>query len=1108
MRNRSLLLLTMLLLAIGILPAAPVGSIKGYIRDASGAPVPNATVRVKNELTNVTQDGKSDNAGLYQFLDLAPGVYSITAETAGFRQALVKSVTVLVDQIVSVDIKLEVGQITEVVIVDGGVTAVIDPEKSSTGTNFDPKLTANLPLTNRRFNDLALLTPGASFAAAGTQAGGFAAAGSRAQSTNWMIDGINDLDPQVNGANTNFRIAEAVQELSVVTTVPSAEFGRQSGAQVNVVTKSGTNRFHGSLFEFNRNDKLQATDFFTNKLGGTKNPLHRNQYGASIGGPIRKNKTFFFYSWEALQQSNPIPTTAVVPTVAQRASVTDPIAKNLLQYFPLPTDPTQAAGRTNFVGNFAQNSSDNTHLVRIDHTLSDKDRLMGRYIWFGGNTLSAGTLPTSGTRNTPGSQNLAVTETHTFSPTFFVETRGGFSRNTTNFSVQDAGFNAASIFPGVPGTVDATQNALDSGLPNVAIAGYATLGGATNLPQGRITNTYELFVNASKVSGKHSIKFGYDGRREETRRFLDGNSRGAITFTDFDHFAGICQGCNGQSLLLSSSIRTGDTLSHWYRYAHAFYALDDIKVKPNLTVNVGLRWELPSVVTEKRGRGSNFIPGVGPVLDGTNQLLELDPTKTGRDAFVFGTAPVTLPASGVNPDNKDFAPMFGFAYTPKFGRGWLSDGKTVIRGGFRVSYDDIFNNIPVNQSLNAPFVLTTTQRAGLTQPAAGYAWNLAFNQSVPLLVRTTQAPGAPAVGLVSWNGIDPNARTSYVYNWNFSIQREVAKNTSVEVSYIGSEGHRLGLYLDANEPNVIAADPGFRGSQSPNQQVFPFPQWGGAAVASDLANSTFHGLVVSSKMRLNNLLTMNNSYTWSHGIDNASSFFGSSNDFSSPDDSRNLAAERGNSGNDQRHRFINAFVFDVPVGNGRHFMSGAHGVMQHVIGGWSLSGITNIATGNPFTVYANPAIDFSGFNSFADRPDIQGSGPLVINRGNPDNFFDPGYFGKTDPNAFCPGSTTNKYANGCAPTGRVGTSPRNAYYGPGLISLDATAAKTFQIHERLKLEYRADFFNALNHTNFAVLARNRSENNGAFGTLSSTSTFNNGDTGGPRVIQMTLRLQF
>jgi hypothetical protein len=1082
------------------------------VRDASSAVVPGASLELKNEQTNLVQKTTSDATGFYQFLDLPPGMYSIRAEVPGFRKELVKSVSVLVDQIVSVDVKLVLGQVTEVVEVNGGVTALIEPEKSSTGTNFDPKLTANLPLTNRRFNDLALLTPGATFSAAGTQAGGFAVAGSRAQSTNWMIDGINDLDPQVNGANTNFRIAEAVQELSVVTTAPSAEFGRQSGAQVNVVTKSGTNLFHGSLFEFIRNDKLQAADFFTNKLGGIKNPLHRNQYGASLGGPIKKDKTFFFYSWEALQQSNPIPTTAIVPTLAQRASVTDPIAKNLLQYFPLPTDPTQSAGRTNFVGNLPQNSSDNTHLLRIDHALSDKDRLMGRYIWFGGSTLSAGTLPTNSTSNTPGSQNLALTETHTFSPTFFLEGRAGFSRNTTNFQVADFGFNAASLFPGVPGVVDGTQNLRDSGLPNVAIAGYSTFGGPTNFPQGRTTNTYELFLNGTKISPfgwtKHTLKFGYNGRREETSRFLDGNSRGALTFTDFDHFAGTCPECNGQSLLLSSTIRTGDTLAHWYRYPHAFYILDDIKVKPNLTVNVGLRWELPSVVTEKRLKGTNFVPGVGPVLDGTNQLLELDPTKKGPAAFSYGTAPFTLPAGGVNPDNKNFAPMFGFAYTPKFGPGWVNDGKTVIRGGFRLSYDDIFNNIPVNQSLNAPFVLTTTQRAGLTQPGIGYPWNLAFNQNVPLVARTTQAPGAPAVGLVSWNGIDPNAKTSYAYNWNFGIQREITKTTSIDVSYIGSEGHRLGIYVDNNEPNVIVQNPGFRGSQAPNQQVFPFPQWAGTAIGSNLGNSTFNGLVVSGKMRLNDLLTMNSSYTWSHGIDNSSSFFGSTNDFSSPDDSRNLTGERGNSGNDQRHRFINAFVLDLPVGKGRRFLGNAHGVVEQLLGGWSLSSITNIATGNPFTVFANTAIDFSGFNSFVDRPDIQGTGPLVINRGNPDNFFDPAYFGKTDPNALCPGSTTNKYSNGCAPTGRLGTSPRNAYYGPGLISLDMTAAKTFAIRERLKLEYRADFFNALNHTNFALVARDRSVNNGAFGTLSSSSTFNGGDTGGPRVIQMTLRLQF
>ncbi len=287
---------------------------------------------------------------------------------------------------------------------------------------------------------------------------------------------------------------------------------------------------------------------------------------------------------------------------------------------------------------------------------------------------------------------------------------------------------------------------------------------------------------------------------------------------------------------------------------------------------------------------------------------------------------------------------------------------------------------------------------------------------------------------------------------------------------------------------MIVQNQAFRGTQAPNQQIFPFPQWAGTAVASNLANSSFHGLVVSGKMRLNDLLTMNSSYTWSHGIDNSSSFFGSTNDFSSPDDSRNLTGERGNSGNDQRHRFINAFVLDLPVGKGKQFLSGAHGFVEQILGGWSLSGITNLATGNPFTVFANTAIDFSGFNSFTDRPDIQGTGALVINRGNPDNFFDPAFFGKTDPNAFCPGSTTNKYSSGCAPTGRLGTSGRNAYYGPGLISLDTTAAKTFTIHERMKLEYRADFFNLLNHTNFGLLARNRSVNNGAFGTYCSLAT--------------------
>src|SRR6185503_15532135 len=290
-----------------------------------------------------------------------------------------------------------------------------------------------------------------------------------------------------------------------------------------------------------------------------------------------------------------------------------------------------------------------------------------------------------------------------------------------------------------------------------------------------------------------------------------------------------------------------------------------------------------------------------------------------------------------------------------------------------------------------------------------------------------------------------------------------------------------------------------RGSQAPNEQIFPFPQWSSAPVASFLGNSTFHGLVVSGKIRLNTLLTMNSSYTWGHGIDNSSSLFGSENDLSQPNDGRNLRAERGASANDQRHRFINAFTLQAPVGRGKMFLTDAHGVVEHILGGWTLSGITNLASGNPFTVYAGQTVDYSGFNSLLDRPDIAGSSALAIHRGNPDNFFDPAFFGKVN-GAFCPGSTVNRVSAGCAPVGRVGSSPRNGYYGPGLISVDMAVAKTFPIHERLKLEFQADFFNLLNHANFAVTSGSRSMNSGQFGLLSSSSRFNGGDTGGPRVI--------
>ena len=1076
------LLVSLFVLAL-VAWGAPVGAIKGYVRDASGAIVANANVTLTNIQTGVEQKSVSDSAGLYQFLELNPGNYKVSVTVKGFRTTEVKNVVLLVDQIVSLDLKLEVGDVTQSVEVSSSVE-LLQTESPATGTNITSQLTAELPLANRQFTDLAVLTPGASFAAPGAQAGAFAVAGTRSQSTNWQIDGVNAIDPNVNGPTNSYRIADAIQELSVATSAYSAQFGRASGGEVSVVTKSGTNQFHGAAFEFFRNDAIDAVSFFTNALNGARPILRYNQYGASLGGPIKRNKTFFFYSFEGLREINPAAVSAVVPTLAQRASILDPIAAKLVAFYPLPTVTSAAAGTTNFVGNVPNKTNDNTNFIRVDHAFSDYDKLSGHYITYSGNTASGGSLPTTGgSTNAPNQQNAELSETHTFSPTFLTELRLGFSRNKTHFETQDAGLNAQTILPGVPGVVNGTTNVQDSGIPTVSITGYATLGTASNLPQGRRSNTYEIYSDTTKIavlgSTTHTIKFGWYGRREETWRYLDGSSRGTLGFASFANFAGTCATCAGVSQIQTSTIHTGDTLGHWYRYPEAFYVQDDIKVSPHLTVNVGLRYEVPSVLTEKRDKGTNFIPGVGPVLLGTDEVLGINPALTGPAAFTLTPGPVTLSGAGVKPDYTDFGPTIGAAWTTK-------DGKTVIRGGFRIGYDDLFNNIPINQTSNSPFSLTTTQTAGVTQPGT-YSWNLAFNQSVPLITKT---PGGTYVGLDSFNAEALNAKQAYAENYNFTVQREITKGSTLEVSYIGTSGHRLGVELDTNQPTVIVNNPALRGSQSPNVQVFPYPNWSNVDTGEFDGKSNYNGLVVSGKIHLSSTLTMNSSYTWSHSIDDTSSFLGTTFDSSIPVSSNiPLSLNRGNSAFDQRQRFINAFSYNLPLGRSGKFLQGVNRAVDELVSGWTLSAITNLTTGEPFTMLINTNLDYSGFNQLVDRPNYICSGPLQINEGTRLNFF-------------------NKSCFAPAYAGQIGNVGRNSFYGPGLIDVDMSLSKRFKITERIGFALCGDFFNALNHTNFALASGNRIESNGTFGQISGVAGLSGGNNGGPRVLQLTGRITF
>jgi len=1074
--------------------ASPTGSINGFVKDQSGAMISGGKLTLTNMSTNAKLEAESDSNGGFQFLQLAPAMYSLRVEAAGFKKVVIDNIVVQVDQITHLEPSLQVGSVAETIEVSGGAIPLLESDRSTLSNVVDSQVISNMPLNARQYLDLALLTPGVLPSAAGTQGGGFNVAGARSQSNVFLLDGVSNIDTQVNSALGNFRITDGVQEFAVQTSVATAEFGRGTGGQVSIVTKSGTNQFHGTAFEYLRNSVLDAADFFTNKNHGKKNPLHRNQYGGTLGGPILKNRMFFFLSYEGFRQIAPTVSSTRVPTDAERASVTDPISRSLLQFWPAPNF-TPSSGSNNFIANVSAATFDETGLAKVDYNFSERDHLTARWTQYGGTLLTPGALPSlGGNGNSPASDSGVIDYTHTFSPRLLNEVRFGFSRNKTFITVQDSGFNAATIFVDssgkpLPGIVDGSKNQLDSGLPTIGISGgFASLGSTSNLPQGRITNTYELFDNMSLIApfgaSRHSWRWGVHARREDARRFLDGSARGQFNFSNFADFAA--------GKVNTATLLFGSTLAYWQRYPWDLYWQDTYKVKDNFTLNYGVRYEYPSAIHQVRNQATNFIPGVGPVLLGSNKVLAIDTTKKGPDSLFFTQAPFTLSDTGVNLDKNNFAPVVGFAYTPRIAKSLFGNDKTVIRGGFRMGYDEIFNNIPANMALNAPFNLTTTQNKATQGGKFSYAVGL--NQNVPL-VKNIGQPNQ--VGLVGISSEDQNLRSAYIYQYSLGIQRQLGSAFSLEVDYQGSTGHKLGLFIDQNQPKLVNG-----------AQVFPYPFFGSIGTGVGIGNSNYNGAVATARYQGRHGIYFEGSYTFGKSIDDGSSFFGSSGERAGLADSTNLAADRGPSSFDIRHRAVFTFVVDLPVGPGHRLLGWNNGVNRQVFGGWQISGITSIQSGTPFTVF-NSSQDFSGFNQFNDRPDVVGTGPLPQDNRNPDAAFDPAYFGcVTAPKLDC--------TKAVPPVGRVGTSGRNQYYGPGLQNWNFAVAKVFPLGtERVRLRFRADFFNLFNHTNFANPVASQSSGN--FGkitaTVGSATATAVGTTagvvgGGPRVIQGALRVEF
>ncbi len=1082
-------MLLLVCVACRVTGQTPTGIIAGTIRDTSGASVSGAQLRLRDVATEFARSAFASRSGSYEFPQLSPGVYDLTIEARGFRQTLERHIVVNVGSAVNLDVAMLPGDVKETVEVVAE-PLLIEPDKVSIGSIVDLHSIQNLPLEDRQFLNLALTVPGTIPGAPGTRVAGssietFSVAGMRSQSNNYTLDGINNNDPHNDGPLNLFRIADAVQEFRVETSIPGEESGRNSGAQVSIVTKSGANTYHGTLFYYARNDAFDATPYFLNHAGLPKNPLHRNQFGGTVGGFIRRDKTFWFASFEGYHQSVQDPATSRVPTDAERGQVTDPVSQSLLSFWPRANTPQLllSTGK-NWAGTTPDQTTDETYLWRIDQNLNDNHRLTGRIVWLTGSTLARQTSPFDGAVNNSTEQSSLLLQ-DTYNTDHLVnEARFGYSRNKAFLQPADAKINSAAIFTdragaALPGYIDNRLDPLNGGLPTIMITGFTDggLGVGGSYPQGRTTNTYEFLNDLSLIGpwrqSRNVLHLGGGVRIETASLFLNAFFRGSITFPNWNAFA------LGQPSKGGLATGTDETFREWSRVPISLYGQDVFKPRPNLTINLGLRLEFPGSMKEAGDQGSNFVAGVGQMILNSNSRIDVDPTKVGRAALLQTPVSTWLPRSGqFSLIKKNFSPFIGITYSPSILPKMSVCGTTVIRAGFRISYDDIFDDVPSLMGLNYPSVLSTTL------PRGSYTWATVLNQNLRMYAPDLTIAPQGERGILTFTSIDTHPSSPYSINYAFEIQRQLGKSLSLEVSYVGSQGRKLMVALDSNQPEVAVNDVTRRGDQPPNRRTFPFPQYSNLLQAAFVSNSNFNSLSVIAREQMIHGLNFTASYELSKSMDDNSGFFPSNGDTSIYSDSKNRKLNYGLSSFDIRHHVIASFVYQFPSRTSRAF--GGRGVAHLVLEDWSISGVTNIRSGFPFTVLASSATDFTGLNrwtpsgGFSDRVDLKpGVAVVPQNMSNPDNAFDSGVFDY--PRA-----------------GRPGNVGRNSLIGPHSINQDFAIMRIIPIKERRRMQLRVEAFNAFNHTNFDL-----PENH-----LDQSSVGKIGNSYDPRLVQVSLRFQW
>lgn len=1044
-------------------------SLRGTVKDRTGAIIGGADVLVTNIEKGISRTEKTDPSGDYVALQLPAQVYSIQVSARGFKTETHDNFKLEVGQEARLDFTLEVGSVTEQVTVSE-VAPLIQTENASLGGVVDENNIKELPLNGRQFWQLTQLVPGVTASPNNstlTGRGGFAIAGSYEVSNNFVLDGIDNND-RTTGQPSVRPSVDGIQEFRVLTGVYEAEYGRQSGGQVLVTTKSGSNQFHGTGFEFFRNNHLDARNFFS---PGDLLPFTRHQYGASGGGPIRKNKTFFFLTYEGLGSKQVNVVSGTVPTAAERAgnfsafpaltlsgitgnqipySLLSPVSLALLKYYPLPNQAA-AVGGLNYVNSDPTISSFNQFSTRVDQVVTSKNTIYGTYQYYDSWDFAPSTVPGFGTGQPQRFQHVAIVDEHIFSPGLVNELRLGYNRLAGLKQNQDyvLGDQVAALgLPqgGVYGLEPTTK--LNGGIPAISMTGaYAATGiGQAGNPQWRGDNTFNYVDSLTWVKGRHTIKFGGDYQDFYKHSYYETTARGSFTFN------GQFTGNSFADFLLGdiyqSSRGIGDPNQHPYTKAVAGYIQDEWKALPLLTLNIGLRYEYFTPQKEVTNKLSEFNLTTGTLEDGQGNNWSVDPS-TGLLVNV-GTS--NLGNTLWKPRPLDFAPRFGFAWRV------TNDSKTVVRGGYGIFYDQnvVGNGVFQFFGLGTPYQSAQTFTNSVTNPIA--TWENPF-------------PANTNSGSYTTGGVDPNFPTAYVQEWSLSIQREVIPNLLLDVSYEGSKGDHLPLSYNINVPT-----PGPGAIQARR----PYPLWGTVTWVDAVNRSSYNSLNVRLERRFARGLTFSTNFLYSKSLDLGNLPSTSGQGDVNVQNRNDINAEWGPSDTNQKFRYIASFVYDLPFGKGRRWLTSAPRWLDAVAGGWEVTGILTLSTGRPFTVTTSKDISNTAGSNRAFV--IPGVSPTLSN--------------PTVAEWFNTAAFTSIVPGGGYSFGNAG---RGILTAPGLQDFDTGLYKNFRLTEFLTMQFRAEAFNALNSANFTAPASN--QNSSTFGQISSTSIAN-------RDIQFGVKLLF